>query len=158
MIERPSNLFLHIGRPSPFADGSLHFVFSEHFFEHLFFNEALGLMRECHRVLAPNGVMRVSVPDADLRTYEKPELAGFPNQNLPYNHPNKHKTRWSVYMLTEALKICGFNAVPLRYCNRDGRYIQNNPKLYEDCPEQQLITDLSYLRRPKSLIVDGVKL
>ena len=145
------------GMRLPFDDGSMHFIFSEHFFEHLFFDEALDLMKECHRILAQRGVMRLSVPDADLRTYDKPEPAGYPDRRLPFDHPNKHKTRWSIYLLSEALRICGFDCVPLRYCDRYGRYHRNEPRLYDGCPERELIEDLSYLRRPDSLIVDAVK-
>jgi predicted SAM-dependent methyltransferase len=141
----------------PFSAGSLHFVFSEHFFEHLFLNEALELFRECHRVLAPRGVLRVSVPDADLRTYEAPEPVGFPDVKLPFTHPNKHKTRWSVYSLCEAIQLTGFEPHRIRYCDQEGRYVQNHPVQYAGCPETEFLIDLSYLKRPNSLIVDGVK-
>ena len=101
--------------------------------------------------------MRISVPDADLRTYEPPEPVGYPSKRMRFTHPNKHKTRWSVYMLSEALKVTGFTVVPVRYCDRDGQYIKTEPHGYEGCPETQLICDLSYLQRPDSLIVDSIK-
>jgi predicted SAM-dependent methyltransferase len=145
------------GEDLPFDDSSINFVFSEHFFEHLFFDESIALFRECWRVIKLHGVLRVSVPDADLRTYEAPERAGYPSRRLPFTHPNKHKTRWSIYLLSEALGLCGFEVRPLRYCDRDGRYIQNQPEQYGGCPETQLVSDLGYLRRSDSLIVDGIK-
>lgn len=141
----------------PFETGSFTYIFSEHFFEHLFFDDALKLFRECARVLVTGGVMRVSVPDADLRTYEPPEPAGFPSKRLPFTHPNKHKTRWSVYMLGEALRIAGLEPIPIRYCDRDGRYIKQEPRPRDDCPDPELVKDLSYLQRPNSLIVDAIK-
>ncbi len=144
-----------------FPDNSLHFIFSEHFFEHLFFDDAMALFVECRRVLAPRGVLRTVVPDADLRGDEGPEPIGFPSRLLPWNHPWKHKTRWSVYMLSEALRLAGFEPVPLRYWDRDGNLVENAPgtlgKAYEGTPEKDLVDRLSFLRRPKSLIVDGVK-
>ena len=145
------------GELLPFDDESMHFIFSEHFFEHLFFDDALALFRECHRILARRGVLRVSVPDADLRTYDAPEPIGYPSRSMPFTDPTKHKTRWSVYMLTEALALCGFSTHALRYCDRDGKYVQNKPEQYKDCPETTMVCDLSYLFRPDSLIVDGVK-
>lgn len=141
----------------PFEDGSLHFVFSEHFFEHLFYDEAISLLRECHRVLAPRGLIRISVPDADLRSYEGPEPAGFPDPKMPFDHPLKHKTRWSVYMLSETLDLLGFEPHPLRYCDRSGKYVREEPRQYDGCPERELASDIEYLRRPDSLIVDGLK-
>lgn len=50
----------------PFGEASVDRIFSEHFFEHLTRHDAFRLLRECHRVLTPGGVIRVSVPD--LRT------------------------------------------------------------------------------------------
>jgi predicted SAM-dependent methyltransferase len=146
----------------PFDDNSINFIFSEHFFEHLFFDEALSLLTECYRILKPYGVIRTCVPDADLRTYEPPEPLGFPDIKLPFTDPIKHKTRWSVYSLTEAIKVAGFDAIPMRYCNKQGEFIKVDPSnivgSYEYCPEGELIFDLSYIRRiDNSLIVDGIK-
>lgn len=141
--------------PLPFSDGQLNMVFSEHFFEHLFFDEAISLMRECHRVIKSGGVLRVVVPDADLRTYEKPEPVGYPHKKLSFDAPQKHKTRWSVYMLSEALKGCGFDAVPIHFCDRKGKFTKAPIRM--PAFHDQTIQTLEYVRRPMSLIVDGIK-
>lgn len=144
-----------------FDNSSINYIFSEHFFEHLFFDEALSLLKECYRILKPFGVIRTCVPDADLRTYEPPEPVGFPDIKLPYNNPSKHKTRWSVYSFAEALRAAGFEPIPLRYCDKSGQYIRVNPsdikKTYEHCPDQEMVFNLSYIKRIDSLIVDGIK-
>jgi predicted SAM-dependent methyltransferase len=146
----------------PFDDNSMSFIFSEHFFEHLFLDEAVSLFMECHRILQPCGVIRTCVPDADLRTYESPEPLGFPDIRLPFTDPSKHKTRWSVYSLAEALRIAGFDAIPLRYCDNKGEFVKVDPSSivcrYENCPERDLMFDLTYIwRLNNSLIVDGIK-
>lgn len=123
----------------PFEDGAFDFIYSEHFFEHLFFDEAVSLFGECRRVL--NGVMRVVVPDADLRTYESPEPIGYPSRRLSFTRPEKHKTRWSVYMLTEAFRFSGFDPKPIVYCDREGVLHGK--------------VDSPIIQRPLSLIVDG---
>jgi len=144
-----------------FDDSSIDYIFSEHFFEHLFLDEALSLLEECCRILKPFGVMRTCVPDADLRTYEPPEPAGFPDIRLPYTDPAKHKTRWSAYSLSEAVRIAGFEPMPLRYCNTSGQYIcvdpSDNRKAYAHCPDLEMVLDLSYISRIDSLIIDGIK-
>jgi predicted SAM-dependent methyltransferase len=150
------------GNLLPFEDNSINFIFSEHFFEHLFFDEALSLFKECYRILKPNGVIRTCVPDADLRTYLPPEPLGFPDIKLPFTDPNKHKTRWSIYSLGEAIKISGFDAIPIRYCDKEGIFIRGDPSAFKndylDCVEQELIFDLTYIQRlNNSLIVDGIK-
>lgn len=50
-------------RPLPYEDGSVDFVYSEHFIEHLTAEEGLSLLKECRRVLKPGGVLRVATPD-----------------------------------------------------------------------------------------------
>jgi predicted SAM-dependent methyltransferase len=47
----------------PFQDAS--FVFAEHFIEHLSYEQAAGLLRECRRVLRDDGVLRLSTPNLD---------------------------------------------------------------------------------------------
>ena len=41
------------------------FIFAEHFIEHLAYDAALNLLRECRRVLKDNGVLRLSTPNLD---------------------------------------------------------------------------------------------
>ena len=119
----------HEGDRLDFPEASVDFVYSEHFLEHLFLNEALALMRECFRVLKPMGIMRTVVPDADLRTYAAAEPIGFPRRNMRFDHPDKHKTRWSVYSLVAALEVVGFDAMPLRFCGRTGTYTSTQPRV-----------------------------
>jgi predicted SAM-dependent methyltransferase len=66
----------------PFEDGSVKGIFTEHFFEHVDYEEQVPyLLAECRRVLQPGGVIRIIVPDAEkyLRAYVSggwDELAG----------------------------------------------------------------------------------
>lgn len=149
------------GQKLPFKDRSFGFIFSEHFFEHLFLHEAVSLLKECRRVLKKNGVIRTCVPDADLRTYEPPEPIGYPDKKMRYDHPAKHKTRWSVHSLTEALELSGFRPVPLRWCDVSGRYHTIDPlrikRRYAHCPDRAMIFDLGCIKRIDSLIVDGIR-
>lgn len=91
------------GNVLPFADGEFKFAFSEHFLEHLFLDEACELLKECFRVLQPGSCMRIAVPDADLRTYSAPEPAAYTTGDDRWIHPDKHKTRWSIYNLSYVL-------------------------------------------------------
>jgi predicted SAM-dependent methyltransferase len=144
-----------------FPDGSFDFIYSEHFFEHLFADEAVALLRECHRLLKPGGVIRTVVPDADLRTYEAPEPAGFPGKRVGWDDPDKHKTRWSVYSLPGVIEKAGLKPFPLVYCDRHGNFFQSMPTDaspgYECSQDKAMINSFDYIRRPLSLIVDGVK-
>lgn len=54
----------------PFAPGSVQGIFSEHFIEHLDQGELLAFLRDCRRVLADGGVVRLATPDLDVLVRE----------------------------------------------------------------------------------------
>lgn len=54
---------LDVAEGLPFED--VRFIFAEHFIEHLAFDAAMSLMRECRRVLRDDGVLRLSTPNLD---------------------------------------------------------------------------------------------
>lgn len=69
MINCDGNLFRKVDRwldlrlPLPFPDSSAAVVYTSHTLEHLYPEEALQLLREIRRILRPDGVARVAVPD-----------------------------------------------------------------------------------------------
>ncbi len=76
-IEAPqADLRLDLRRPLPCAENSVRYVFSEHFIEHITRPEAVRLLRECWRVLAPGGVLRLSTPSLQwiIEKYQEKNL------------------------------------------------------------------------------------
>jgi len=146
------------GEQLDFPDGEFDFILSEHFFEHLLLPDAIALLRECHRMLRPGGVIRTSVPDADLRSYAPPESPGYPSVKVPWNHHQKHRMRWNVYSFSEALRLTGLRPQPLVYCDLDGRFHQLSPRSEPSHPAAALIETTQYLSRMPSLVVDGIRL
>lgn len=59
----PGTVFLDARRPFPIPTDSLDCVFSEHVIEHLEFDEAAHMLRECHRTLKRGGRIRIATPD-----------------------------------------------------------------------------------------------
>jgi predicted SAM-dependent methyltransferase len=47
----------------PFADGSFQYVFSEHMIEHVSWEAGVIMLRECYRVLAKGGKLRIVTPN-----------------------------------------------------------------------------------------------
>ena len=47
----------------PFADGAARLMHTEDFIDQLELEKAAAFLRECHRVLAPGGILRVLTPD-----------------------------------------------------------------------------------------------
>lgn len=62
----------------PFADGSVDGIYSEHFLEHLTQGEGLRFLRDCRRVLKPNGRIRIAMPDLDeiVNRYQQEDWRG----------------------------------------------------------------------------------
>lgn len=54
----------------PFPPGSVQGIFSEHFIEHLDQGELLAFLRDCRRVLADGGLLRLATPDLDVLVRE----------------------------------------------------------------------------------------
>ncbi|MGH7042265.1 MAG: class I SAM-dependent methyltransferase, partial [Acetobacteraceae bacterium] len=54
---------LDLRQSLPYETASASMIFCEHFIEHVTRDEARELLRECRRVLVPDGVLRLSTPD-----------------------------------------------------------------------------------------------
>ena len=74
-----ANVFhLDATRPFPLPDESFDYVFSEHMIEHVPYSDGAAMLLECHRVLKPDGRIRISTPDlrflVDLYGEKRSEL------------------------------------------------------------------------------------
>jgi len=86
-VEWNPNVFIHdVRRPLPFKNSSAITVYSSHLLEHLYFDEGQRLIRECFRVLAEGGVLRMVVPD--LRTIVQEYLG-----ERPFGEPSNGDRR-----------------------------------------------------------------
>ena len=123
------DLTLDVRRGLPFSD--VDFIFAEHFLEHLTLAEGMAFLRECRRILEPNGVLRLSTPNLDwvwLTHYKHPsemsedeELRGCLELNRAF-HGWGHKFLYNPRTVTLALHEAGFETVtPRRYGESDNR-------------------------------------
>ena len=62
------NIFLHhdLKFGLPFSDKSVDYVYTSHFIEHLFKEEATQILKETYRVLKEGGIIRICVPDLEV--------------------------------------------------------------------------------------------
>lgn len=67
----PATVSLDLRYGLPIPDGSAELIYSEHLIEHLPLDASLRLFRECRRVLAAGGKMRIATPDLEeiVRAY-----------------------------------------------------------------------------------------
>jgi predicted SAM-dependent methyltransferase len=58
----PGGIVQDLTKPLPHADNTVDFIGSEHFLEHITRPQALGLLKECYRVMKPGAICRTTVP------------------------------------------------------------------------------------------------
>ena len=63
LCPRGDEIFLDATQPFPFASNTFAFIYTEHMIEHIPFEAARSMMRECYRVLRPGGVIRIVTPN-----------------------------------------------------------------------------------------------
>jgi predicted SAM-dependent methyltransferase len=114
---------LDLSEPLPLADATVRYIFSEHFIEHIPQPVAEALLRECRRVLEPDGVLRISTPDLrrlvreyfDGNTREFVDVGWEPE--TPAQMMNQGLRLWGHQFVYDApelealLRRCGFSAV-----------------------------------------------
>lgn len=114
-----SNRFVHhdLGHSIPFQNGSVDYVYTSHFLEHLFEHQGVQLLKEACRVLKPGGTIRVCVPDlayaVDL--YQKGEKERMLRDYFFVEDMGsflaRHKYMYDFELLSKALLAAGFHDV-----------------------------------------------
>jgi SAM-dependent methyltransferase len=126
-------VYMNASKRFPFRDGTFDYVVAEHIIEHLTFANAMRMLRECHRVLKDDGVLRVSTPDLRLvlQLLDPPLTAAleryvsWSNQRYDGNcdsrsavhvanrlqHDWGHQFLYDTGALIAALEQCGFTEI-----------------------------------------------
>ncbi len=107
-----------------FRDGSVRYIYSSHTFEHFTYSESLAIAKDCCRVLAQDGVLRVVVPDLGLIVREyladaEPLAAQRFLSRLSLNHSlqdvihpgSNHSQMFDGKALVHLLRAAGFGQV-----------------------------------------------
>lgn len=135
---------LDVRQGLPFADVSS--IYAEHFLEHLALADGLAFLKECRRVLRPDGALRLSTPNLDwvVASHYHGPSAGDEDARLDCIRLNRafhgwgHQFLYNRAILASALRGAGFADVA--FC----RYGQSaRPELsglerhetWEDTPE-----------------------
>ncbi|MGC4051474.1 MAG: methyltransferase domain-containing protein [Paludibaculum sp.] len=128
-----SQAYLDASVPFPLPDSSFRYVFSEHVVEHIPYEKADVMFKECYRVLAPGGRIRIATPDltklmalfaehppAEVTEYIRRKIAAHRWPNTPdpaayiLNMEMRtwgHQFVYSPAMLRAALTRAGFENV-----------------------------------------------
>lgn len=147
----PVDAALDVTKPLPFADASVEAIFTEHMVEQLTYTESLALARECARVLRPDGVLRIVVPDFEryMRSYAEGDdfiETVHPGQLTPLlglasiAYGYSHRSIWDAATLISLLAHAGLTAEKSRF----------GESRIEPCPDRNA-------REVESLYVEAIK-
>jgi predicted SAM-dependent methyltransferase len=130
--QRDTTLCLDVRRPLPLASNSVRRILIEHTLEHMDFrNDVPSMLRDFHRLLEPNGVLRIVVPDAErfLKAYASGDrsawrelgwdLAEFPDDiyspmhaiNHIFHQGGEHLFAYDFETLSLALRRAAFERI-----------------------------------------------
>ncbi len=119
-----------------YDEESINFIYSSHFLEHIYYWEAIDVLKKCYKFLTPGGMLRLALPDLDqfinqyqqdlkinsyqaainlevsLLSYplEKPQLLA----KLFLTKDHVHKWHPSVGLVMHILKEIGFSNIKQR--------------------------------------------
>lgn len=87
--KHPDFFYWNVLKGLPLANESCTRIYSSHFFEHLFIDDALALLRECHRVLEVGGILRLALPNQEemCRRYLGRDRSHWPMLDLAFMFP-----------------------------------------------------------------------
>jgi predicted SAM-dependent methyltransferase len=159
---------LDVRQGLPFADVAS--IYAEHFLEHLSLDEGISFLRECRRVLRPEGVLRLSTPNLDwvLTTHYRWNEVGDEDRRLDCMRLNRafhgwgHQFLYNGAMLESVLAAAGFAKVDRRTNGQSER-----PELaglerhetWEDTPDlpHVLIVEASGAAEPRPIPAELMK-
>jgi predicted SAM-dependent methyltransferase len=117
----------------PFPDGSFQYVFSEHMIEHVRWEAGVAMLKECYRVLAKGGKVRIVTPnlkkfaqlllggaDAEAKRYivAKLRFHGWPDTPVTeayiFNRQVRdwgHQFLYDAVTLRKSLELAGFKQI-----------------------------------------------
>jgi len=106
-----------------FDDGSVDTIYACHVLEHVYRSDCLGVLRSWYKLLKPQGILRLAVPDFEsvVKLYmQGVKLSVLIGNFYPKNvsPENTHYYTWDFDSLQEDLQTVGFNNVH-RYNWRD---------------------------------------
>jgi ubiquinone/menaquinone biosynthesis C-methylase UbiE len=149
----------------PFPDGSFHYVFSEHMLEHFSWEGGIMMLRECYRVLAKGGKIRIITPnlakfiqllagnpdadalrfiDAKLR-FERGPITPIPGAYILNREFSEygHQFLYDPTTLRKSLELAGFQQIAQREVteNTDPVFREVEVRTHHPLPDLRLINN-----------------
>ncbi len=122
----------------PYGNNSVDIITASHFLEHLDRNEGKKFLSECLRVLKPNGIIRLTVPDTELitRKYIDKSISEYRHLNVGVEKSDDdtqslyelllsgHKTVYDYGSLSKLLYRIGFDIQKMEFNKSNSKEIE----------------------------------
>lgn len=134
-----ADVYMDVTRPLPLPDESVDVVYSEEVIEHISREQGDSMLRECFRVLKPDGWLRLTTPSLDYfarRALAVPEHVAEIN-SIFYGHNHRHI--YSEAELCAAIKAVGFAGVrrsSYREASSRYGYLDSHPERVKYAPPE----------------------
>lgn len=111
----------------PLKNNTAKLIFTEHFIEHLTYDDSTFLFKECHRVLKKDGVIKIVMPDLKkiAKLYLRNDVSEMQQIGLSESNNNSfckffnqamrawgHQFLWDIDCLNETMLEVGFKIYP----------------------------------------------
>ena len=151
---------LDVRQGLPHSTESVDMIFASHFFEHLSYKEGKAFLNDCRRVIKPDGIIRLVVPDAGLllHRFQKGQMDEFDESNegcrlaktsaskLWFLLSESHQAQYDADTLCSVFAECGWNP-RVEGCGTGARSAYDT--------SQQLLAETIEYRYGYSLVVEG---
>lgn len=116
ILKKNKFIFHDVNYGLPFNNNSVDYIYSSHFLEHLFLEDAKKLLRETFRILKKGGILRIVVPDLDyiiklFNSNNKIKALNFFFSPKSQGLFHQHKYMYDSETITNILKDLGYKTV-----------------------------------------------
>lgn len=123
--EPPFIRHLNLRKPLPFKSNTFDVIYCNHVFEHLIVKDGEMLCKELYRILKPNGIFRIVVPDLEISVRDY--IKSIDDLEEDYNSMNEMRYDWAATHLVDQMtriKPGGLMAEKLHSGQVDWDYIK----------------------------------
>ncbi len=96
-----ADMHLDLREKLPFGDQLITHIYNEHFIEHITREESVNLLRECHRILKNDGVLRLSTPNLKYIT------VAYLSRNITEWQDVSWQPETPCFLMNEAVRLWG---------------------------------------------------
>ena len=150
-----------ITRSIPLESESIEGIFTEHCLEHISFSQCRDAIKDFYRILQPEGVVRIIVPDAELYIDLYEQSKHNKNVNFPYVSDAEKENGFTPIMSVNRIfrdhgHLFAYDAETLTMLLKNAGFINIKKESYMSGRRKDLLIDTES-RKIESLYIEGEK-